>query len=98
MKINIEKLYVELTPESSEETAKLEDLWNALKKLNVLRNKLAHEFSPKGFESSLDAFLNFIEERFSIQKDSKKIEDRTVLATATLLNFFAPIALNKMKR
>ena len=76
---------------------KLEDLWNALEQLNGLRNKLAHHFSPKGFESKLETFLEFVENEFSIQKNSEKIEDRTVFATATLLNFFAPIALNKRK-
>ena len=76
---------------------KLEDLWNALEKLNGLRNKLAHHFSLKGFDSQLETFLKFVEKKFSIQKNLEKTEDRTMFATATLLNFFAPIALNKMK-
>jgi len=77
--------------------SKLQDLWDALEQLNGLRNKLAHYFSPKDFDSKLETFVEFVEKKFSIKKKPEKIEDRTILATATLLNFFAPIALDKMK-
>ena len=71
----------------------LDNMWDALEKLNKLRNKLAHYFAPKDFDSILDDFLKFVEKNFSLPNNSNDINDRTVLATATLLNHFAPKAL-----
>jgi len=82
---------------SLSKNSKFDDLWNALEQLNTLRNKLAHYFYPNDFDSKLEIFLKFVEKKFSIQKNTENIEDRTMFATATLLNFFAPIALKKPK-
>lgn len=78
---------------SLNEGNELDNLWDALENLNKLRNKLAHYFAPKDFDSILDDFLKFVENNFSIKNNSDDISDRTVFATATLLNNFAPIAL-----
>jgi len=49
MKINIEKLYVELTPENTEETTKLEDLWKLMVDCAKFNKKLVPmgEYFPK---------------------------------------------------
>jgi len=49
MKITIEKLYVEFTPESPEETAKLEDLWKLIVDCAKFNKKLVPmgEYFPK---------------------------------------------------
>ena len=37
-------------------------LWEAIKKLNILRNKLAHNLEPKGFKDSIKDFIKYVEE------------------------------------
>lgn len=87
-----EKLGIAQTLSESDE---LDSVWESIKKLNNLRNDLAHQFTPKKFDQKLDDFLSFVEAKFSISSEKVNLNEKVSLATATLLNVFAPIALNK---
>ena len=61
-------------------------IWQAIKKLNKLRNQLAHNLEPKGFDDRLENFVSFVEENTTIELPTDLLEsvDRVSLAITTV--------------
>ncbi len=55
--------------------------WEAIKKLNNLRNQLAHHLEPKGFHDKLEDFLKYVEiKRDIMPEEFYKKESRLYIA------------------
>jgi hypothetical protein len=50
-------------------------VWAAVEKLNSIRNKLAHNLEPKGFESLLKEFIELVESNDPVKPDESLIRD-----------------------
>ena len=48
------------------------DLWNVVKKLNDLRNDLAHKLSPENVEGNIDKFTTYVFKVFRLPKSFLK--------------------------
>jgi hypothetical protein len=66
----------------------LDWLWNAARKLNVLRNKLAHNLEPKGLHAKVDDFIKYIEGHNKISFPEKLVKQFGKVPVAIMLLYY----------
>jgi len=67
-------------------------LWKALKKLNNIRNAVAHSIEPKGLQDKLDDFVRSVRSRFPNIKNFPRIRNERDRLEFTLWSLFTTVS------